>query len=187
MSIAEREAAGGRIPDYAQENPHLYYFDTESSTYRRIEGEGHSRTSEFPTGYRESTHEAMVAAHTREGQAQGTGRPVDAAGNPIPREDLTWLAPPDSTGHRAEYPAGTDITYDHNTSCVSMWNNGANVTNPDGTTTTYPAGRSSSREMRTNFYNDTSNLVPMPRSENSSKGGGGGTYNSLPTTSTYEH
>jgi hypothetical protein len=38
MTIAEREAAGGTIPEYARNNTDLYHYDTESGTYRRNEG-----------------------------------------------------------------------------------------------------------------------------------------------------
>jgi len=42
------------------------------------------------------------------------------------------------------------------------------------------------RGTRNDFYNDPDNLKPMSRSENSSKGGGGQTYNDNPTGPDYK-
>jgi hypothetical protein len=122
--------------------------------------------TEYPSGYRESTHEAVAAAHTVEGRLQGDGtRPRDEHGNPIPYEKLTYV---DAEGIKIEYK---DVTYDHIVPVVQMWNNGAVVGD-----TTYPPGHNTSREVRNDFYNDPKNIVPMSRSENSSKGGGGQRY-----------
>jgi RHS repeat-associated protein len=186
QSIEERMAQGGEPPDYVMENPSLYEFDTESGRYRRIDGEGHSRASEYPSGYRDGTHDAMAARFTEEGIAQ-EGVPVDAEGNRIPNEDLHWQ---DADGNPIPYhdeDGNTNLTYDHQTSSVEMWNDGATTTNPEtGETTTYPPGRDSDRATRNDFYNDPNNLTPMSRSDNSSKGGGGQTYNENPTGPDYE-
>jgi RHS repeat-associated protein len=186
QSIAQRQAEGGNPPPYALANPELYEYDPESGQYRRIEGEGHSRSSEFPSGYRQSTHDEMAAAHTDEGRAQG-GVPVDEHGNPIPHDQLTWR---DANGNVIPYhddEGNTNLTYDHKTSCVDMHNNGATVTDPNtGQTTTYPPGNNTDRATRNDFYNDPNNLQPMSRSDNSSKGGGGQTYNDQPTGPDYK-
>lgn len=186
QSIQERIDEGGEPPKYARDNPDLYEFDTASGTYRRKEGEGHSRSSEFPSGYRDSTHDEMAARHTDEGRAQG-GVPVDASGDPIPHDQLTWR---DADGNQIPYhdaDGNTNLTYDHNTSCVEMFNDGATVTRPDGTTETYPPGNNTDRATRNDFYNDPDNLTPMSRSDNSSKGGGGQTYNDNPPGPDYEN
>lgn len=194
QSIAEREAEGGNPPQRARDNPHLYEYDTQTGQYRRIEGEGHSRSSEFPSGYRQSTHDEMAARHTDEGEALGYQTPRDANGRPIPHDQLTWR---DSQGREIDYYApngSTNLTYDHQTSCVDMYNNGATTTDPNtGATTTYPPGRDTNRDTRNDFYNDPNNLQPMSRPDNSGKGGGtapGGTerqtYNDQPTGPNYE-
>jgi len=109
----------------------------------------HNRDSEYPSGYRQSTHDAMVRNWTDEGLAQGTHAPVDAAGNPIPRHQLTWR---DSTGQVV--PNG-QLTYEHLDPVVNHWN-----------TTGYNTDRAS----RNDYYNDPANLEPMTRSQNSSGG-----------------
>jgi len=186
QSIEDRIKDGGNPPQYAKDNPHLYEFDPASGQYRRKEGEGHSRSSEFPSGYRDSTHDEMAARHTDEGRAQG-GVPVDKDGNKIPRDQLTWR---DENGNQIPFHdenGNTNLTYDHQTSAVQMFNDGATVQNPNGTTTTYPPGRDSPRDQRNDFYNDPNNLRPMSRSDNSSKGGGGQTYNDQPPGPNYSN
>jgi hypothetical protein len=129
----------------------------------------------------------MAAAHTDEGRALG-GVPVDAQGNPIPHDQLTWR---DADGNHIPYydaDGNTNVTYDHQTSCVDMFNNGATVTNPEtGEVTNYPPGNNTDRATRNDFYNDPNNLTPMSRSDNSSKGGGGATYNDNPAGPDYEN
>jgi RHS repeat-associated protein len=185
QSIADREAEGGVIPQFARDNPDLYEFDTASGRYRRREGEGHSRSSEFGSGYRQDTHDEMAMRHTDEGRAQGRP-PVDANGDPIPHDQLTWRDSDDNHIPYHDDEGQTNLTYDHQTSCVDMYNDGATVTNPTtGETTTYPPGRDTDRATRNDFYNDPNNLTPMSRSDNSRKGGGGQTYNSQPPGPNY--
>lgn len=119
------------------------------------------RGNQYPSGYRESTHEHMVQQYTVEGREQNTGRPVDDHGNPIPHEDLTWL------DHQDNVVPYEDVTYEHQQPVVDHWNNGE--LRADGTRG--PPGRDSSREDRANFYNNTGNLVVMSKRENSSGGG----------------
>ncbi|MFJ5534661.1 DUF6531 domain-containing protein [Streptomyces sp. NPDC093261] len=109
----------------------------------------HNRDSEYPSGYRQSTHDAMVQNWTDEGLAQGTAHPVDAAGNPILREQLTWR---DSTGQVVPYD---QLTYEHLDPVVNHWNT---------------TGYNTDRPTRNDFYNDPANLEPMTRSQNSSGG-----------------
>ncbi|GGR02003.1 DUF6531 domain-containing protein [Kitasatospora griseola] len=109
----------------------------------------HNRDSEYPDYYRQSTHDHMIKNWTDEGIAQGTHSPVDASGNPIPRHQLTWR---DSSGQ--VIPPG-ELTYEHVNPVVNHWNT---------------TGYNSDRATRRNYYNDTSNLEPMTRSQNSSGG-----------------
>jgi len=120
----------------------------------------HCRDSEYPSGFRQSTHDEMAARHTDEGIAQGRA-PVDADGNRIPREDLTWR---DANGNVIPFHdenGNTNLTYDHDKPVVEHWNEG---------------GNNMSREERADAFNNPDNLTPMSRSENSSKGGNGQTY-----------
>jgi RHS repeat-associated protein len=164
QTLAEREAEGGTIPDYAEKEPEKYAYDTESNRYVRIDDSGPSRETEFPSGYRQGTHDEMAARWTDQGREQG-GVPVDANGERIPPDQLVWR---DEEGNRI---ANKDLTYDHQVSCAEMYNNGATVTDPNtGETTTYPPGSNTDRATRNDFYNDPNNMVPMTRSDNSSKG-----------------
>ena len=111
----------------------------------------------------------MITRYTDEGRAAG-GWPRDADGNRIPPDQLTWR---DAYDEKIDYydPNGhTNLTFDHQVAVVDHFNDGATVTNPDtGETITYPPGRDSSRVSRADFYNDSNNLVPMSRRENSSR------------------
>ena len=109
----------------------------------------HDRSTEYPSGYRESTHDAMAARHTDEGIRQG-GVPVDANGRKIPHDQLTWR---DAEGRRIPYK---DLTYDHNPPVVKHWNDG---------------GNNMSRRERIDYYNDPNHLTPMRSAENSAAGG----------------
>jgi hypothetical protein len=116
---------------------------------------GHSRDTEYPSGYRQGTHDEMAAQWTDEGQANG-GPPVDANGNRIPRDQLTWR---DADGNPVPYydqNGKTNLTYDHDPPVVDHWNNGG--------------GNNMSRQDRADYYNDPDNLTPMSRSQNSSDG-----------------
>ena len=80
----------------------------------------------------------MATRYTTEGQERG-GVPVDENGNRIPRDQLNWV---DENNRPIDYydeNGKTNLTYDHENSCADMWNDGAEVTNPQtGETTTYP-------------------------------------------------
>ncbi|MEV5887213.1 RHS repeat-associated core domain-containing protein [Streptomyces sp. NPDC052020] len=114
----------------------------------------HNRDTEYPSSYRQPTHDAMAAQWTVEGQQQG-GVPVYPAGHPsagqcIPRDQLNWF---DSNGN----PVPSDqLTYEHMHPVVDHWNQ---------------TGYNTDRATRNDYYNDTNNMVPMTRSENSSGGG----------------
>nr|WP_272921643.1 DUF6531 domain-containing protein [Streptomyces sp. SID8354] len=116
----------------------------------------HNRDSEYPSSYRQSTHDAMAAKWTAEGQAQG-GVPRFPAGHPeagqrIPRDQLNWF---NSKGEPV--PAGKDqLTYEHLHPVVDHWNK---------------TGYNSDRPTRNDFYNDANNMEPMSRKDNSSGGG----------------
>lgn len=106
---------------------------------------------QYPSSYRESTHDYMAAHWTREGRAAGNVRPVDAHGVPIPRENLTWLdgrTPP-------QVIPFDDLTYDHVPPVVQHW---------------IDEGYDQSRAERTDWYNNTDDMQAMSRSENSSHG-----------------
>ncbi|WP_306316688.1 MULTISPECIES: DUF6531 domain-containing protein [unclassified Streptomyces] len=114
----------------------------------------HNRDTEYPSSYRQSTHDALAAQWTMEGQQQG-GVPVypaghASAGQRIPRDELNWF---DSNGN----PVPSDqLTYEHLHPVVDHWNQ---------------TGYNSDRPTRNDFYNDTNNLEPMTRSQNSAGGG----------------
>jgi len=111
----------------------------------------------------------MAARWTDEGRAQG-GPPVDADGNRIPRDELTWR---DADGEEIPFydeNGKTNLTYDHDTPVVEHWN-GADDALSDA-----PAGKDMSRADRADAFNDPDNLTPMSRSDNSAKGGNGQTY-----------
>lgn len=107
------------------------------------------RDTEYPSGYRQSTHDAMASRWTDQGRAQG-GVPVDASGRRIPPEQLTWR---DQQGRVIPYD---QLTYDHRPPVVSHWNGD---------------GYNMSRADRNDWYNDPRHLTPMTRSANSSAGG----------------
>jgi hypothetical protein len=111
----------------------------------------YNRDSQYPGGYRQSTHDEMIIRYTDEGSALGAV-PRDANGDRIPRSQLTWR---DQYGEIIDDP-GTNLTYEHRTPVVEHWNT---------------QGYNQSRPERIDFYNDLDNLVPMHRSENSSGGG----------------
>ncbi len=164
QTIADREADGGKIPERAKKNPESYRYNRDTGKYVSVV-DGPNRRTEFPSGYRESTHEAIAAAHTEEGRAQGDNtRPRDAQG-PIPYEKLNYL------NAENKPVAWEDLTYDHRIPEAEMWNKGATVGDK-----TYPPGHDTSRDVRNDFHNNPANLVPMSRSENASKGGGGHSY-----------
>jgi RHS repeat-associated protein len=114
----------------------------------------HNRDTEYPSSYRQSTHDAMASQWTVEGQMQG-GVPVYPTGHPsagqrIPRDQLNWF---DSNGN----PVPSDqLTYEHVHPVVQHWNQ---------------TGYNTDRGTRNDYYNDTNNLEPMTRSQNSAGGG----------------
>ncbi|WP_285691530.1 GH-E family nuclease [Actinoplanes sp. NBRC 103695] len=109
----------------------------------------HNRDTEYPSGYRQPTHDSMTTRYTEEGQVAG-GPPRDpATGERIPRDQLTWY---DSRGR----PVPADqLTYEHHRPVVQHWND---------------EGRFTSRSERNDWYNDPSNLSPMSRPDNSRGG-----------------
>ncbi|MFI5551053.1 DUF6531 domain-containing protein [Streptomyces sp. NPDC051738] len=114
----------------------------------------HNRDSEYPSSYRQSTHDSMAAQWTVEGQTQG-GVPVypaghASAGQRIPRDQLNWF---DSNGNTIP---SDQLTYEHRHPVVDHWNQ---------------TGYNSDRPTRNDYYNDTNNMEPMTRSQNSSGGG----------------
>ncbi|MDT0268053.1 RHS repeat-associated core domain-containing protein [Streptomyces sp. DSM 44915] len=108
----------------------------------------HNRHTEYPHSYRQTTHDEMARIWTDEGRAQNAV-PVDANGNRIPRNQLTWR----DANNRIVPTA--DLTYEHRNSVVNHWNT---------------VGHDSNRTTRNNYYNDVNNLEPMARSPNSSGG-----------------
>ena len=109
----------------------------------------HNRDSEYPGGYRQSTHDDMTSRYTREGRRAG-GVPRDPTTNErIPRDQLTWF-------DRRGRPVPADqLTYEHHRPVVQHWND---------------EGRFQTREERNDWYNNPSNLSPMTRSDNSRGG-----------------
>ncbi|MCX4750027.1 DUF6531 domain-containing protein [Kitasatospora sp. NBC_01287] len=110
----------------------------------------HTRRTEYPSNYRVPTHEHMIQHWTDEGVTQNTGRPVDANGAVIPRDQLTWR---DRNGQ--VIPAGS-VTYEHVNPVVNHWNS---------------TGHDTDRAARNDYYNNTANLEAMDSSTNSSGGG----------------
>jgi hypothetical protein len=111
----------------------------------------HNRDSEYPGGYRESTHDEMARRYTLEGDLAGEW-PRMPGGQRMPREDMTWF---DENGERIEVPPGDRITYDHDPPIVQDWND---------------HGRHSDRAYRNDAYNNVDNMRPRTGSENSSAG-----------------
>ncbi|MGI5468593.1 RHS repeat-associated core domain-containing protein [Streptomyces sp. CA-132043] len=118
----------------------------------------YTRENQYPGGYRQSTHDHMTRHYTDEGRAQGRA-PLDASGNRIPREQLTWYNGRDEViwNPRANNsrPFHRTVTYEHRDPVVDHWNQN---------------GRFTDRATRNNFYNDVSHMEPMHWSENSSGG-----------------
>lgn len=109
----------------------------------------HNRDTEYPGGYRQTTHDEMARNWTDEGVAQGQA-PVDANGVRIPRDQLHWF---DGDGN----PVPADqLTYEHLDPVVEHWNS---------------TGYNTGRAARNDWYNDPNNMEPMTRGQNSSGGG----------------
>jgi hypothetical protein len=117
----------------------------------------YTRDTQYPKGYRQSTHDEMAARWTDEGQAQG-GVPKDANGNRIPRDQLTWR---DAQGNEIPYD---ELTYDHDPACVEQWNDG------DPNFKGGESGKNMSAADRADWYNDPDRLTPQTRSQNSRDG-----------------
>ncbi|PWI17449.1 hypothetical protein DI272_27280 [Streptomyces sp. Act143] len=119
----------------------------------------YTRENQYPSGYRQSTHDYMVENYTDEGQALG-GVPRDDNGQRIPRDQLTWRNGNDQViwDPRAENPRpfNRTVTYEHLDPVVKHWNR---------------EGRFSDRATRNDFYNNTDHLEPMEWRENSRGGG----------------
>ena len=168
QTIPERAAtmpAGSVIRDYALRAPEIYFYDPATGTYPRREGAGRDRRTDYPSGFRQSTLDAMAAQHTVEGQAL-RDTPRLPGGAPIPHSDLTWLDP-DVPGRIIEQSESDPISFDHRISVVEMDNVGATVGDRR-----YDPGSDTSRAERIDFFHNPDNLRPMLRSENSALGGG---------------
>ncbi|MFD4477473.1 DUF6531 domain-containing protein [Streptomyces sp. NPDC058471] len=108
----------------------------------------HNRSSEYPHGYWPETHEDMVTRFTDEGRAAG-GWPLNASGERIPRNELTWR-------NNADEIIPSDVlTYDHNPRVVEHWNQ---------------TGHDSDYATREAWYNDTTDMEPMTRADNGRDG-----------------
>ncbi|WP_369035036.1 RHS repeat-associated core domain-containing protein [Streptomyces adonidis] len=118
----------------------------------------HNRKSEYPSGYRESTHDEMAKNWTLEGVEQGE-RPLDSGKNKIPRDQLTWF---DGNGdiiwdpaNPGSKPFSETVTYEHREAVVDHWNRD---------------GRLTDRAARNDFYNEPDNMEAMEKSKNSRAG-----------------
>ncbi|MFF8230523.1 RHS repeat-associated core domain-containing protein [Streptomyces caelestis] len=118
----------------------------------------HNRKTEYPSGYRESTHDEMAKNWTLEGVQQGE-RPLDSNGKKIPRDQLTWF---DSNGdviwdptNPGAKPFHETVTYEHREAVVDHWNR---------------EGRFTDRVTRNDFYNDPDNMEAMDKRKNSRGG-----------------
>ncbi|MFD7795839.1 DUF6531 domain-containing protein [Streptomyces sp. NPDC059759] len=137
------------------------YRDPDNGEYARDPNApetAHNRKSEYPSGYRESTHDEMAKNWTNEGIAQGE-RPLDSAGRKIPRDQLTWfdgngdiIWDPSNPGPK---PFSETVTYEHREAVVDHWNR---------------EGRLTGRATRNDFYNDPDNMEAMEKSKNSRGG-----------------
>jgi RHS repeat-associated protein len=118
---------------------------------------GHNRDTEYPHDYWDSTHEHMVKNFTVEAldpthAKDAAGWPVDASGNRIPRDNLTWM---DGNGNVLNHGAEGGITYDHEPPVVQHW---------------IKEGHDQSYAAREAWYNKTDGMTPMTRKENGRKG-----------------
>jgi len=109
----------------------------------------HSRATEYPHDFRQSTYDHMTTNYTEEGIAAG-GVPRDpTTGERIPRDQLTWI---DKYGNPLPHD---DFSLEHEYSVAEHWE---------------VEGHDMDRPGRADWYNDTSNLGPMSRRQNSSEG-----------------
>ncbi|MET8449862.1 RHS repeat-associated core domain-containing protein [Streptomyces sp. NPDC005209] len=139
------------------------YRDPENGQYARDPNASdadrtYNRKSEYPSGYRESTHDEMAKKWTLEGVTQDR-TPLDKSGNKIPRDKLTWF---DSKGdiiwdpkNPGSKPFHETVTYEHKQPVVDHWNT---------------TGYDSDRAARNDFYNDANKMEAMHKSENSRGG-----------------
>lgn len=109
----------------------------------------HNRETEYPSGYRQPTHDAMTRQYTEEGQLAGGPPRHPVTGERIPRDQLTWY------DRRGRPVPADELTYEHHRPVVQHWND---------------EGRFTSRSERNDWYNNPDNLSPMSRSENSRGG-----------------
>ncbi|WP_165989747.1 RHS repeat-associated core domain-containing protein [Streptomyces sp. YIM 98790] len=109
----------------------------------------HNRDTEYPGGYRQSTHDEMAIRWTDEGRTTGAVPRDPRTGERIPRSDLTWR---DRYGNIIP---SDQLTYEHREPVVDHWNR---------------EGYNSDRATRNDWYNRVDNLEPMTRSQNSSGG-----------------
>lgn len=113
----------------------------------------HTRSTEYPHGYSDATHEAMVIKWTDQGRKLGAW-PTDSKGNRIPKEKLTWR---DANGKKLKIgTANKDtLTYDHQPKVVDHWN---------------AAGKNTDKATRAAWFDDPDHLTPMLKGPNSSDG-----------------
>ncbi|MGE6732976.1 RHS repeat-associated core domain-containing protein [Streptomyces sp. NPDC059900] len=123
------------------------------------DGREFTRSSQYPSDYRVSTHDHMVTHYTDEGRALN-GVPRDSNNQRIPRDQLTWrdgdrnlLWDPRANNTQPFHRA---VTYEHLDPVVAHWNR---------------EGRFSDRASRNDFYNNTDHMEPMNGRENSRGGG----------------
>ena len=120
----------------------------------------YTRSNQYPSDYRQSTHDELVRRFTDEGRAINGVPRDDVTKERIPRDQLTWrngnnevIWNPQADNPK---PFHRTVTYEHRNPVVTHWNN---------------EGRFTDRGTRNDFYNETRHLEPMEWSENSRGGG----------------
>ncbi|WP_080439556.1 RHS repeat-associated core domain-containing protein [Burkholderia ubonensis] len=168
----EARPANRRLDEIDRAIPELYESIKNYPSVR-------NRDTEFPTGYKQSTHIEMIKRYTLEGRAGNL--PIDPDKNPAGlvamRSKLTWV---DEDNRQIPYYTTNEegkqvvnVTYDHQVSEAEMYNRGATIGDRH-----YPPGCDSNPTNRTDFHNDPDNLVVMSRPKNSSKGSSSSDVNS---------
>ena len=115
----------------------------------------HNRSTEYPSGYRQGTHDHMATHWTDEGRAAG-GVPRDASGVRIPHDQLTWRDANERVIPYYDSNGRTNLTYEHVPPVAQHWlEEGYDMTDAE----------------RADWYNQTDEMEAMGRSENSSGGG----------------
>lgn len=124
----------------------------------------YTRKTQYPSGYRQGTHDHMVKNYTDEGRAMN-GVPFKN-GKRVPRHNLTWRDDKNKLiwkpGQGTKRDFSRTVTYEHSHAVVKHWNK---------------IGRNSNRATRNDFYNTVTDnkgkakMFPMEGSLNSSGGG----------------